>query len=486
MESVKKSIDERAQHKREYDNLMNERQMQLKEGKVDSSKALSASLVVTECNGTKSEKHDTSSRSGNDTHAEDADIKPVNDKQPMAESSSGSTQMASEQSSSGPALHEMTPGTLSLGVVPKLTSPTPFVPPTRIDWITLFQPLLMNTSVLCHVLIRESPSHVIPHDAEEVDHDIEVAYMDNISHFSIPIPEPSSEEFSSQARFVARRYRQEEGIDFEESFAPISRLESIHIFIAFAAHMNMIVYQMDMETAFLNSILSEEVYVSQLDGFVDLKNPNHVSSPKGDPMDTLMVEKSKLDEDPQGKAIDPTRYHGMIGTLIYLTSSRGTIKMGLCYSKDSGIALIAFADADRDGYQDTKRSTSGNIQLFGDRLVSWSSKKQKGTAISSTEAEYITLVQGVDFAKVPDDETTLTFLFDLGYKGPLYKHLMMYVDHMHKPWRTLAVIINKCLSGKAITNDKLRKSRIDILWGMFYRENVDYLELIWEEFLNPA
>ncbi|GJV65909.1 hypothetical protein Tco_1476737 [Tanacetum coccineum] len=90
-------------------------------------------------------------------------------------------------------------------------------------------------------------------------------------------------------------------------------------------------------------------------------------------------------------------------------------------------------------------------------------------------------VQGVDFAEVPDDETTLTFLINLGYKGPLYKHPSMYVDHIHQPWRTLAVIINKCLSRKAASNDRLRKSRIDILWGMFYRENVDYPKLIWED-----
>ncbi|GKE73809.1 hypothetical protein Tco_1535850 [Tanacetum coccineum] len=57
----------------------------------------------------------------------------------------------------------------------------------------------------------------------------------------------------------------------------------------------------------------------------------------------------------------------------------------------------------------------------------------------------------------------------------------MFVDHMHQPWRTLAAIINKCLSGKTASNDKLHKSRIDILWGMFYRENVDYPELIWED-----
>ncbi|GKE97804.1 retrovirus-related pol polyprotein from transposon TNT 1-94, partial [Tanacetum coccineum] len=80
----------------------------------------------------------------------------------------------------------------------------------------------------------------------------------------------------NKARLVARGYRQEEGIDFEESFAPVARLEAIRIFLAFAAHKNMVVYQMDVKTAFLNGNLREEVYVSQPDGFVDPDNPNHV------------------------------------------------------------------------------------------------------------------------------------------------------------------------------------------------------------------
>ncbi|GKD16844.1 retrovirus-related pol polyprotein from transposon TNT 1-94, partial [Tanacetum coccineum] len=80
----------------------------------------------------------------------------------------------------------------------------------------------------------------------------------------------------NKARLVAHGYRQEEGINFEESFAPVARLEAIRIFLVFAAYMNMVVYQMDMKTAFLNGNLREEVYVSQPDGFVDLDNPNHV------------------------------------------------------------------------------------------------------------------------------------------------------------------------------------------------------------------
>ncbi|GJW96130.1 retrovirus-related pol polyprotein from transposon TNT 1-94 [Tanacetum coccineum] len=80
----------------------------------------------------------------------------------------------------------------------------------------------------------------------------------------------------NKARLVAQGFRQEEGIDFEESFAPVARIEAIRIFVANAAHKNMIIYQMDVKTAFLNGELKEEVYVSQPEGFVDQDNPSHV------------------------------------------------------------------------------------------------------------------------------------------------------------------------------------------------------------------
>nr|GEV90386.1 tocopherol cyclase [Tanacetum cinerariifolium] len=137
-----------------------------------------------------------------------------------------------------------------------------------------------------------------------------------------------------------------------------------------------------------------------------------------------MVEKSKLDEDREGKAVDQSHYRGMIGTLLYLTASRpdlqfaicmcaryqarpiekhvhaikrifrylrGIVNRGLWYLKDSSVALTAFAYADHAGCQDTRRSTSGSVQFLGERLISWSSKRQKSAAISSTEAEYIAL-----------------------------------------------------------------------------------------------
>nr|GFD45684.1 retrovirus-related Pol polyprotein from transposon TNT 1-94 [Tanacetum cinerariifolium] len=80
----------------------------------------------------------------------------------------------------------------------------------------------------------------------------------------------------NKARLVANGYRQEEGIDFKESFTLVACIETIRIFIANAASKNMTIYQMDVKTSFLNGELKEEFYVSQPDGFVDLDHPTHV------------------------------------------------------------------------------------------------------------------------------------------------------------------------------------------------------------------
>nr|GEZ13898.1 hypothetical protein [Tanacetum cinerariifolium] len=483
------------------------------------------------------------------------------------------TTMASEQSSSRPTLNEMTPTTISSGLVQKPSSSTPYVPPSRNDWDLLFQLMfdeLLNPSLsvnpqapevialIADVIppvqaestdspssttvdqdtpspnegidfeesfapvtrleaIRiflaydahknmgfyqmdvktaflnaestdspssttvdqdtpspsksqttpETQSSVIPQDVEEDIHDIKVAHMRNDPLFSVPIQEVTfaqssstifphtivqsdyhipqhnrkwikdhpldniidelsrpvstrlklhkqalfcyynafltsvkpktykddltqscwieamQEELNNKARLVARGYHQDEGIDFEESFAPVTRLEAIRIFLAYDAHKNIGFYQMDVKTAFLNGNLREEVYVSQPDGFVDQDNPNQVITDFSksqrhfinqskyaleslkkygfescEPVDTPMVEKSKLDEDNEEKAVDPSHYR-------------------------------AFADADHAGCQDTRQSTSGSVQFLGERLISWSSKRQKSSAISNSNPDFI-------------------------------------------------------------------------------------------------
>nr|GEV34676.1 hypothetical protein [Tanacetum cinerariifolium] len=411
------------------------------------------------------------------------------------------TTMASKQSSLGPALYEMTPATISSGIVPKLFSSTPFVPQSRNEWDLLFQLLFDEllaplpsfdpsapevidplTEVIPpeHAESTGSPSsttvdqdtplpsksqtttenqpHVIPNDVEEGNHDIEVAHIGND-----PLFEPKTyKDALTQSCWIEAM--QEELNEFErlevwelvprpdkvmvitlkwiykvkldelgESFPPVARLVAIRIFLTYAAHKNMVVYQMDVKTAFFNGNLLEEVYVSQPNGFVDPDNPNHVyklkkalyglkqaprACPRGifinqlkyaleslkkygfescDPVDTLMVEKSILDEGKEGKAVDMLHYNGMIGTLLYLTACRPDLQ--ICYMHvypDSSIALTAFADVDHAGCQDTRHSTSGSLQFLGDRLISWSSKRQKSAIISSTEAEYIALSKHID------------------------------------------------------------------------------------------
>ncbi|GKB46739.1 hypothetical protein Tco_0897492 [Tanacetum coccineum] len=204
-----------------------------------------------------------------------------------------------------------------------------------------------------------------------------------------------------------------------------------------------------------------------------------------DNVDTPIVEKSKLDEDLQGKPVDGTLYRDMIGSLMYLTSSRpdliyavclcaryqgkptekhlnavkrifrylkGTINMGLWYSKDTGMSLTSYADADHTGCQDSRRSTSGSAQFLGEKLVSRSSKNQKSTAISSTEAEYIAL-SGC-YAKILWMHSQLT---DYGFQ---FNKIPLYCD-------------NKSAVALCCNNDQhSRAKHIDVRYH-FIKENVE-------------
>ncbi|KAJ9544644.1 hypothetical protein OSB04_024351 [Centaurea solstitialis] len=343
----------------------------------------------------------------------------------------------------------------------------------------------------------------------------------------------------NKARLVAKGYRQQEGIDYDETYAPVARIEAIRIFLAYAAHKNMTVYQMDVKCAFLNGVLQEEVYVEQPEGFVDSRFPNHVyvldkalyglkQAPrawyetltdyllgvgykKGTIDPTLFLKKSgkdliivqiyvddiifastkpemcqefentmksqfkmsmmgeltfflglqvrqcpdgifinqakyvqdllkrfdfggsnsaatpmpknfQLSADTSGKPVDQKTYRAIIGSLLYLTSSRpdivfstgvcarfqcdprdshlsavkrilrylkGTPDFGLWYPKDSGFELIAYTDSDHAGCKLNRKSTSGACQFLGDKLVSWSSRKQTCVSLSTAEAEYV-------------------------------------------------------------------------------------------------
>ncbi|GJY30073.1 retrovirus-related pol polyprotein from transposon TNT 1-94 [Tanacetum coccineum] len=228
----------------------------------------------------------------------------------------------------------------------------------------------------------------------------------------------------NKARLVARGYRQEEGIDFEESFAPVARLEAIRIFLAFAAHMNMVIYQMDVKTAFLNGNLREEVYVSQPDGFVDPDKPNYVYKLKKALYGLKQAPRAWYDmlssflisNDFSKGSVDPTLFIRREGNelllvqiyvddIIFAASTPELCdlfaKIMCSKFKMSMMGKISFflglqisqshQDADHHaGCQDTRRSTSGSIQLLGDRACKQVvAKRQKSAAKSSTEAENI-------------------------------------------------------------------------------------------------
>nr|GEW01030.1 retrovirus-related Pol polyprotein from transposon TNT 1-94 [Tanacetum cinerariifolium] len=332
----------------------------------------------------------------------------------------------------------------------------------------------------------------------------------NIQSTSAPSTHTNDEDqtmICNKARLVAKGYAQGEGIDFEESFAPVSRLEAVRIFIAYAAHKSFLIFQMDVKTIFLNGPLKEEVYVAQPDGFVDPDHPEKVyrlrkalyglkqalrawydelskfltskgftkgtidptlftirygkdillvqiyvddiifgsTNPKyskcfeklmhsrfemslmgemkfflglqihqsprgifinqakytleilhkhgmdnGQSIGTPISTKPKLDTDLSGNPVNQTEYRSKIGSLMYLTSSRPDIVQA-----GSSFELTAFLDADHAGCIDSHKNTSGGIQFLGDKLVSWMSKKQNCTAISSAEAEYMALSSAI-------------------------------------------------------------------------------------------
>ncbi|WKA13292.1 hypothetical protein VitviT2T_030608 [Vitis vinifera] len=337
----------------------------------------------------------------------------------------------------------------------------------------------------------------------------------------------------NKARLVAQGFNQEEGIDYEETFAPVARLEAIRMLLAFACFKNFVLYQMDVKSAFLNGFINEEVYVEQPLGFQSFNFPNHVFKLKktfyglkqaprawyerlskfilkkgfkmgkidttlfiktkendmllvqiyvddiifgatnvslceefskcmhsefemsmigelnfflglqikqlkegifinqakyirdllkrfnmeeAKTMKTPMSSSIKLNNDEKGKSVNSTMYRGMIGSLLYLTTSRpdimysvclcarfqscpkeshlsavkqilrylkGTMDIGLWYPKGDNFELIGFSDANFACCKVERKSTSGTCHFLGHSLVSWHSKEQNSVALST-------------------------------------------------------------------------------------------------------
>nr|GEV42522.1 uncharacterized mitochondrial protein AtMg00810-like [Tanacetum cinerariifolium] len=204
-----------------------------------------------------------------------------------------------------------------------------------------------------------------------------------------------------------REHTQEEGIDYEEVFAPVARIEAIRLFLAYASFMGFMVYQIDVKSAFLYGTIEEEVKF----GLTDKKSAS-----------TPIDNEKPLLKDSDGEDVDVHTYRSMIGSLMYLTSSRpdimfdvcacahfqvttkashlhavkrifrylnGKPHLGLWCPKDSPFNLVAYSDSDYAGASLDRKSTTGGCQFLGCRLISLQCKKQTVVATSSTEAEYV-------------------------------------------------------------------------------------------------
>ncbi|GJZ36032.1 hypothetical protein Tco_0581849 [Tanacetum coccineum] len=359
------------------------------------------------------------------------------------------TAIASEHSRSGPAVHEITPATISSGLVQTLflqqLAPVPAISTGSPSSTNVDQdaPSPSNSQTT-----PETQPPVIPNDVEKNNNDIEVAHMGNDPYFGIPIPNVHSDQ-SSSSDIIHTIVHPDHQISEHNSkglwfthlckinrrtrFRPVSTnvtkdaLTSILLIESNARRnswsLNTLEYwelinhdqdkrggygyyfEVDLQSVagelrmvfkdiarlwLVGYVMKKELIlewsllqVARLEFYKISQSPRGIFINQSkyaleslkkygfdscDPVDTPMVEKSKLDEDKEGKVVDLSHYRGMIGTILYL-----------------------IANADHAGCQDTRRSTSGSMQFLGDRLVSWSSKRQKSAAISNTEAEYIAM-----------------------------------------------------------------------------------------------
>ncbi|GJS12152.1 putative reverse transcriptase domain-containing protein, partial [Tanacetum coccineum] len=319
-------------------------------------------------------------------------------------------------------------------------STTPYVPPTKNDWDLLFQSMfdeyfnpppsvvspVLATAALRHANLTGSPSSTTidqaapsastsstiqetqyPINFEGVEEQLQPGQLVDDPFLDILTTQPSSQESSStvqpanlpfehinkcmkihplenmidnpsrHARIVAKGYHQEEGIDFEESFTPVARIEAIRIFVANAANKNMTIYQMDVKTAFLNEELRKEVYVSQPEGFVDQDNPTHVYR--------LKKALCGLKQAPRACRCDifanirSSKFKmSMMGKMLFFLGLQISQSHKGIFINQNKYALEVLKKYDMDSYD----------PIAIPMLVL---KEEKSIAISSTEAEYIAL-----------------------------------------------------------------------------------------------
>nr|GEV82517.1 retrovirus-related Pol polyprotein from transposon TNT 1-94 [Tanacetum cinerariifolium] len=459
------------------------------------------------------------------------------------------TVMAFEHSSSEPTLYEMTPATISSGLVlnpPPSTlvdHPTPKVI-ASITKVVAPEPAASTGSPSSTTIDQDAPSPsnsqttpktqslVISNDVEEENHDLNIAHMNNNPFFSCeespktpifhddPLHESLHKDLTSQgsssnmrqthtpfeslgrwtkdhpianmigdpsrsvstrkelqtdvmwcildafltsiykvktgvfggvlknkARLVSQGFKQEKGIDFEESFALVARREAISIFIANVAHKNMTIFQMDVKMAFLNAELKEEDSRRCTSGSAQFIGDKLVSwSFK---KQNIIMSITKEQHQALDDALVPQEQRLRIGNY--------NIRLSITFKPKEPTFQVAL---------DVLSLTPFNPAF----LIS-----------TNVFAIYMHEFWATKFKDPLFGEEILAFIRNLGCSDNMKSLFDAKVETLPQPWRTFRTIINKCLIGKVTGNDLLCLSRAQILWGMYYQKNVDYVYLRWED-----
>nr|GEY07548.1 uncharacterized mitochondrial protein AtMg00810-like [Tanacetum cinerariifolium] len=238
-------------------------------------------------------------------------------------------------------------------------------------------PLKITKTQNCSNMIisKVNSSHKLP---DEIDEKLEIS--GHVLGTTRTKDHPLELVIGEPSRHVLTRNQ----LRYDGDMCMYALMEAIRIFLAYAAHKSFSVFQMDVKIAFLHGSLKEDVYVCQPEGFIDVDHPSHVYKLKKALYALKQAPRAWYDE--LSKFLLQNHFFkGTIDPTLFIRHFHDDILV------DSGFELTGFSDADYAGCKDTFKSTSGGAQFLGEKLVSWSSKKQDYTALSTTEAEHVSL-----------------------------------------------------------------------------------------------
>ncbi|GJX02340.1 retrovirus-related pol polyprotein from transposon TNT 1-94 [Tanacetum coccineum] len=327
------------------------------------------------------------------------------------------------------------------------------------------------------------------------------APVDNNPFVKVFASEPSSKASSSgDARLVAKGYRQEEEISFEKSFAPVVRIEAIRIFIANVASKNMTIYQMDVKTTFLNGELKyARCGPCQLSREHEKYVRMYLSS-LGDKLVIWSINEQRAMRSNPGLKTLPCLV-ALVLQILWIDWSQ-TLQTSTPVHRTSDIRTFhSRADNMADKNVRAPAPTRSDEQILP--FVVWFCNTlayEAKTGVYSfqldetrftldanllREALEITLInQAHQFVSPPSGDAIMDFVNELGSTEAIHFVSRMAVNNLYQPWRAILSMINQCLTSKTSGYDRPRYPVLQMLWGIITSTNVDFAELMWEEFVQ--